>query len=94
MNSIHSLLGAGTHVYIGKKAAAGSLYRADKENKFGRDIYYYSKEKVSGINPYQNYIMNKKWSLSEEFSMHMIRYQQVGISIYTMKNRQFLTTLI
>ena len=66
---------------IAQKSGPKVFYRSDKENKHGKEDYYYSKEVVEGLSPYICYIANKKWALSEEFSRHMIRYQQVGFTI-------------
>ena len=39
-----------------------------------------SKEKKGGQNPFGSYMLNKKWSLEEEFNNHMLRFQQVTVS--------------
>ena len=74
---------AGTHVFIGQKGGGKQLYQTHKENIYGIDEYYYSKEVVEGR--YESYLMNKKWSLSEEFSKHLLIYQQVGHSFGLMQ---------
>ena len=50
--------------------------------------WYRSKGKAnSGINPFASYMLNKKWTLEEEFNNHMLRFQQVSAvtSIYFSK---------
>ena len=43
--------------------------------------WYRSKEKKSNnFSPFASYVMNKKWSLEEEFANHILRFQQVNIS--------------
>ena len=39
--------------------------------------WYRSKEKKEGYHPFTSYMMNKKWPLEEEFTNHMLRFQQV-----------------
>ena len=43
--------------------------------------WYRSKGKAnSGINPFASYMLNKKWTLEEEFNNHMMRFLQVTVS--------------
>ena len=42
--------------------------------------WHRSKEKKEGYNPFTSYMMNKKWPLGEEFTNHMLRFQQVTVS--------------
>ena len=44
--------------------------------------WYRSKDKKGGVNPFLSYMMNKKWTLEEEFNNHMLRFQQVTVSSY------------
>ena len=44
--------------------------------------WYRSKEKKGGYNPFPSFMMNKKWTLEEEFNNHMMRFQQVTVSPY------------
>ena len=38
-------------------------------------------KQVSSVNyPYASYLMNKKWTLEEEFNNHLNRFQQVKVS--------------
>ena len=43
-------------------------------------IWYRSKERKGGKNPFPSFMMNKKWTLVEEFNNHMLRFQQVRVS--------------
>ena len=43
--------------------------------------WYRSKEKRGGDNPFGSYMLNKKWTLEEEFNNHMLRFQQVKFSL-------------
>ena len=40
--------------------------------------WHRSKEKKGGENPFGSFMMNKKWTLEEEFNNHMLRFQQVS----------------
>ena len=42
--------------------------------------WYRSKERKAGVNPFGSYMMNKKWTLEEDFNNHMLRFQQVTVS--------------
>ena len=50
----------------------------DSELELGR--WYRSKDRTGGMNPFPSYLMNKKWTMEEEFSMHMLHFQQVTLS--------------
>ena len=41
--------------------------------------WYRSKERKGGKNPFGSYLINKKWTLEEEFNNHMLRFQQVTV---------------
>ena len=63
------IMGNGTAV-----VQVGFLY--NYELALGR--WHRSKEKVQKPDSdFTSYMMNKKWSLEEEFNLHMMRYQQV-----------------
>ena len=48
--------------------------------------WWRSKEKKGGMNPFASFMMNKKWTLEEEFNNHMMRFQQVRLCfIYSNK---------
>ena len=42
--------------------------------------WHRSTEKRGGYHPFGSYMMNKKWTLEEEFNNHMLRFQQVRLS--------------
>ena len=42
--------------------------------------WYRSKERKGGVHPFSSYMLNKKWTLEEEFNNHMIRFNQVTVS--------------
>ena len=49
-------------------------------NRYGR--YHRSKaKKVKASLPFGSFMMNKKWTLEEEFNNHILRFQQVNISV-------------
>ena len=52
------------------------------ELDYGKDYgtsWYRSKGKVA-IDPWASYLMNKKWTLEEDFNNHILRFQQVTMS--------------
>ena len=49
--------------------------------------WHRSKEKKGGNYPFASYLMNKKWTLEEEFTKHMLHFQQVTL------NSNFLSKL-
>ena len=42
--------------------------------------WYRSKTKKGGQSPFSSYMLNKKWTLEEEFNNHMMRFNQVTVS--------------
>ena len=42
--------------------------------------WYRSKDRLGGGHPFASYMMNKKWTLEEEFNNHMLRFHQVTLS--------------
>ena len=49
--------------------------------------WYRSKNTKGGENPFASYLLNKKWTLEEEFNNHMMIFQQVTkSSIYYIKD--------
>ena len=42
--------------------------------------WHRSKDRKSGENPFGSYLMNKKWTMVEEFNNHMMKFQQVTAS--------------
>ena len=59
--------GANTHVYL------GILYDYEK----GDGKFHESKDVLEGTSPFGGDIINKKWSLAEEYSYHLLVIQQV-----------------
>ena len=52
------------------------------EIKFAKDQgrkWYRSKDKKGGEHPFTTYMLNKKWTLEEEFNNHILRFQQVTV---------------
>ena len=54
----------------------GFLY--DYELEWGK--WHRSKDRKGGQNPFPSYLMNKKWTMEEEFTKHMLHFQQVTLS--------------
>ena len=50
----------------------------DYELEWGK--WYRSKERKGGLFPFTSYMLNKKWTLEEEFNNHMMQFQQVTVS--------------
>ena len=65
----------------GKKDYVEEAVAADSALiKFGR--YHRSKDrKPKDSPPFGSYMMNKKWTLDEEFNNHILRFQQVKLSV-------------
>ena len=42
--------------------------------------WHRSKERKPGKYPFPSYLMNKKWTMEEEFTKHMLHFQQVTLS--------------
>ena len=62
------IIGNGTSV-----VEAGVLL--DKYLAMGR--WHRSRERKGGYHPFGSYMMNKKWTMEEEFNNHMLRFQEV-----------------
>ena len=54
-------------------------YELDWANKYNTR-WYRSKTTKGGENPFGSYLLNKKWTLEEEFNNHMMRFNQVRVS--------------
>ena len=61
----------GSSVYQGS-------YVADHWYKWGK--WYRSKDRGGGEIPFASYLLNKKWTMEEEFTKHMLHFQQVTLS--------------
>ena len=58
-------------------------YLLDSELEYGK--WHRSKDSQEGIN-FVSFMLNKKWTLEEEFNNHLLRFQQVTVSyIYFIK---------
>ena len=59
----------------------GFLFDYEKEwaNEYSTR-WYRSKTKKGGDFPFGSYLLNKKWTLEEEFNYHMMIFQQVTAS--------------
>ena len=65
--------GANSHVYLGSIAFVNWI-------SFDGDVsgtFHESKDALEGTNPFIGNIVNKKWSLGEEFSCHLLLFHQV-----------------
>ena len=54
----------------------------ENEKQWAKDYntsWYRSKERKGGRNPFSSYMLNKKWTLEEEFNNHLLRFQQVTV---------------
>ena len=67
------------------------LYDFQKKGQDGKRVlkWYRSKDKKGGQHPYGSYMLNKKWTLEEEFNNHMLRFQQVTVSSIDCSNVYF-----
>ena len=54
---------------------SGSLYA----HWLALGTWYRSRERAGGRHPFGSYMLNKKWTLGEEFIKHMLRFQQVTV---------------
>ena len=59
-------------------AVVECAYMADYELAWGK--WYRSKGKKGGFYPFGSNMLNKKWTLGEEFNKHMLKFQQVKVS--------------
>ena len=66
-------------------AVVESAFMYNYELEWATDLYntswYRSKEKKADSSlPFASYLLNKKWTMEEEFNKHMMRFQQVRVS--------------
>ena len=69
------------------------VYLLPTQIEFAKDYdtsWYRSKGKRGG-NPFTSVMMNKKWTLEEEFNNHLLMFQQVTMSSYYFNKRHFDT---
>ena len=71
---LREVQGSNTHVYLGQFSFVVNYISWDGSIS-GK--YHESKEVLEGTNPFVGDIVNKKWSLSEEYSYHYLLFQQV-----------------
>ena len=50
--------------------------------------WYRSKNVKGKGNPFASYMMDKKWTLVEEFNIHMMRFNQVTVSSNYLSNKR------
>ena len=71
-------------------AVTECAFMYDYELEWAKDYntrWYRSKEKKGGRNPlFYSHLLNKKWTLEEEFNNHMLRFQQVKCSLLISPN--------
>ena len=72
----YKMLSKGTHAQI-------ATYLYPSEMKWGIEYnhgrgWYRSKQVIPGFSPYGGIITNKKWILNEDFSVHLLYFQQEG----------------
>ena len=67
-------LGVGSAVV--EKALLWEWYEIKFAKEKGKK-WYRSKDRKGGMNPFTSYMLNKKWTLEEEFNNLMLRFQQV-----------------
>ena len=65
------------------------LHDFQKKGQDGKRKWYRSKDKKGGQHPYGSYMLNKKWTLEEEFNNHMLRFQQVRVIFIDCSNVYF-----
>ena len=63
------VLGAGTHVYLMNNCVNFPWYSLGD--------FHYSKDVLEGHSPWNVWIVNKKWPLHDQLSIHILIYQQV-----------------
>ena len=56
------------------------LYKEDLDMAKKHGTSWYRSKENSGGHPFSSYMLNKKWTLEEEFNNHMLRFQQVTVS--------------
>ena len=54
-------------------------YELEWATKYGTSWYRSKERKAGGTLPFGSFMMNKKWTMQEEFTNHMLMVQQVSI---------------
>ena len=58
------------------------VYLLPTQIEFAKDYdtsWYRSKGKRGGNHPFASFMLNKKWTLQEEFNNHMLRFHKVTV---------------
>ena len=77
------------HTIKSGSSVVETAYLYDHELKWASDhgtSWYRSKDRRGGVNPHASYMLNKKWTLVEEFNNHMLKFQQVTVISITSIN--------
>ena len=64
-------------------AVVEASFMYNNELKWAKDLntsWYRSKQKKGGQSTFVSYMLNKKWTLEEEFNNHLLKFQQVPAS--------------
>ena len=59
-----------------------TYYYIMNNEKNHNESWHRSKDKKSGLSPFGVFMINKKWTMEEEFNMHILRFQQVPNEFY------------
>ena len=76
-NWTHLVMTAEEGVFNGSSVYQVS-YLSSSRLQWGK--WHRSKETMGSKNPFGSFMLNKKWTLEEEFTNHMLRFQQVIVS--------------
>ena len=63
---------------VNGSSVVGVSFLYDYELQWGK--WHRSKDRKGGRNPFPSYLMNKKWTMEEEFTKHMLHFQQVTLN--------------
>ena len=64
-------------------------YELEWATKYGTSWYRSKERKAGGTLPFGSFMMNKKWTMVEEFTRHMMWFQQVSRSFIYFSQQQF-----
>ena len=62
-------------------------YELDYAKDYNTRWYRSKNVKGNDLLPFASYMMNKKWTLVEEFNNHMMRFNQVTVRSYYFSNK-------
>ena len=77
------------HTIKSGSSVVETAYLYDHEVEWAHDhgtSWHRSKDRRGGVNPFGSYMLNKKWTLEEEFNNHMLKFQQVTVISITSIN--------